>query len=279
MKTLTGKRVLITGGAGGMGVAFARSFARRGAEIVLVDLAAELLEASQQALASEGISAHAYRVDVTDPAAVEDFRDRLHSDVGPVEVLVNNAGIVHGGAFLDVPLSRHLQIQRVNVEGVVIVTHAFLPDLIVAPEGHLVNMASASGFLGLPNASTYAASKWAVIGFSQSIRLELKTGKHRNVGVTTVCPSYIATGLFEGVTPARLTPLLDPEKVAERTVEAVLRRRPWVLEPFMAKLAPPIAHALPSSWSDSLSSLFRVTTGMETWKGRSTPPPRAPGGG
>jgi all-trans-retinol dehydrogenase (NAD+) len=276
MKSLRGKRVLITGGAGGMGVAFARRFAREGAEIVLADISAEALEASRGALSGEGVESRGYVMDVSDSRSVEAVRDRLHAGAGPVEVLVNNAGIVEGGPFLDVPLERHLQIFRVNVEGVLNVTHAFLGDLIVAREGHLVNMASASGFLGLPNAATYCASKWAVIGFSQSIRLELESGGHRNVGVTTVCPSYIDTGMFAGVTPARLTPLLDPDRVASKTVAAVLRGRPWVLEPFMAKLAPPLSHALPSAWSDALTRLFGVTTGMATWQGRRPPQPGEP---
>jgi all-trans-retinol dehydrogenase (NAD+) len=272
MKTLDGRRVLITGGAGGLGMAFARRCGREGAEILLTDVAKKPLAEAQKALEGEEIPCLAYVMDVTDPKGVAATRKRIHREGGAVEVLVNNAGIVEGGPFLDVPLERHLTTYRINVEGVVIVTHAFLSDLIASPEGHLVNIASASGFIGLPFGSTYASSKWAVIGFSQSIRLELKKEKHRHVGVTAVCPTYVDTGMFEGVRQPLLTPLLRPEKVADKTVEAVWRNRPWVLEPFMAKLAPALSHGLPSALSDSVSELFGVTTGMKSWRGRQQGP-------
>ena len=131
-----------------------------------------------------------------------------------MDVLVNNAGIVHGGPFLDVPVERHLATYRVNVLGLVAVTHAFLPDLIASADSHLVNIASASGYIGLPHGSTYASSKWAVIGFSESLLLELELHGHRHVHVTTVCPSYVTTGLFDGARAARTTSLLSPERLA-----------------------------------------------------------------
>ena len=91
----------------------------------------------------------------------------MHRDGGPIDVLVNNAGLVFGGAFLDVPLERHLTTYRVNTLGLVAMTHAFLPDLMAGRDGHVVNVASASGFIGLPFGATYASSKWAVLGFSE----------------------------------------------------------------------------------------------------------------
>ncbi|MBZ0111402.1 MAG: SDR family NAD(P)-dependent oxidoreductase, partial [Thermoanaerobaculia bacterium] len=221
MKHLENVRVLVTGGAGGIGLAIARAFAREGSDIVLADIDPESLRQAQVTLTQEGIDCYPLELDVTDPLAAEVARERLHDAVGPVQVLVNNAGIVHGGPFLDVSLKDHLKTYRVNVDGVVILTHAFLPDLLVAEEGHLVNIASASGFIGLPYGSTYASSKWAVIGFSESIRLELEKQEHHHVGVTTVCPSYVDTGMFEGVKPPLLTRFLTPDVLAGKIVEAV----------------------------------------------------------
>ena len=115
-------------------------------------------------------------------------RERINADGGPIEVLVNNAGTVFGGYFLDVPLDRHLTTLAVNLLGVVIVTHAFLPDLIDRPDAHLVNIASVAALRRRVRGSTYASSKWGVIGFSESIELELREQGNAHVHVTTVCP-------------------------------------------------------------------------------------------
>lgn len=276
MKDFAGKRVLITGGAGGLGHSVARAFAGAGAELVLTDLAADVLGDMCDDFVRRGVRCSGHVVDVTDAAAVAALRVRLHQEGGPIQVLVNNAGVVHGGAFLEVPLERHLRTYRVNVDGVVTMAHAFLPDLIGAAEGHLVNVASASGFIGLPFGSTYASSKWAVIGFSESIRLELKELGHRHVGVTSLCPSYVDTGMFAGVRPPRLTRFLTADEVAAELLAAIRARRPFVLEPWLVKLTPFLANGLPKPLSDLLSGLFGATTGMRSWRGRQDAGERPP---
>lgn len=270
MKDFTGKRVLITGGAGGLGHAMARSFASAGAALVLTDVAAPVLGDMVADFVRRGVDCTGHVVDVTDPAAILAMREKVHSEGGPIQVLVNNAGVVHGGPFLQVPLERHLGTLRVNVDGVVAMTHAFLPDLVASREGHLVNVASASGFVGLPFGSTYAASKWAVIGFTESIRLELKKLGHAHVGVTSLCPSYVDTGMFEGVRPPRLTRFLGADEVASDVLAAVRAKRPFVLEPWLVKLTPFLANSLPTAVSDRLSDLFGASTGMRSWRGHGT---------
>jgi len=268
MSSLRLKRVLLTGSGHGLGKAMAERFASRGAEVVLTDVDVDRLESARQDLESQGAHCRAYPMDVTDDASIAEVKERLHRDAGTVDVLVNNAGVVFGGPFLEVPLSRHRATYRVNVEGVVAVTHAFLPDLLESPRGHLTFIASASGFVGLPNGSTYASSKWAVIGFAESIRAELKRlGHHRKVGVTTVCPTYINTGMFEGVEPPKTTHLLDPEEIARKVVEAVERRKIWVLEPWLVKITPFLKHCLPTGVADFLSDAFGATTSMDHWQG------------
>jgi short-subunit dehydrogenase len=146
-------------------------------------------------------------------------------------------------------------------------THAFLPDLIAAPRGHLVNLASASGFIGLPNGATYASSKWAVIGFSESIRLELRSQGHKNVDVTTVCPTYVDTGMFEGARPPRTTRVLTPDLLAAKIVEAVEQRKVWVLEPWIVKITPMLKSCLPTPVSDFLSDALGASSSMDNWRG------------
>ncbi len=271
MSSIRMKRVLITGAAHGIGRAIAQRFADGGAEVVLADLNAEGVEAARDEIAGGGARARGYALDVTDPKAIHAVRDQIHRETGLIDILVNNAGVVFGGPFLDVPLEKHQLTYRVNVEGVVTMTHAFLSDLIASPRGHLVNIASASGFVGLPNGATYASSKWAVIGFTESIRAELKHLGHKNVDVTSVCPTYVATGMFEGVETPKTTQMLSPEEIAAKVVEAVEKRKVWVLEPWIVKITPFLKNCLPTSLSDLLSEAFGANRSMDSWRGHDAP--------
>lgn len=274
MKQLTAKRVLITGAARGIGLEMAIRFAESGSEIVLTDLDEAALPSAAEIIAVLGVPVHTYALDVTDQASILAVRSRVHEEIGPIDVLVNNAGVVFGGPFADVPLERHALTYRVNVLGVVAMTHAFLPDLTSRPEAHLVNIASASGFVGLPYGSTYASSKWAVIGFSESIRAELELVGNGHVHVTTVCPSYIGTGMFEGVRTPTATHVLSPEFVASKVVEAVLNEKAYVLEPWLVKITPPLWGLLPSKLFDMVSSALGATTSMTGWTGHGEPTDR-----
>jgi all-trans-retinol dehydrogenase (NAD+) len=189
VKTLHEKRVLVTGGASGIGSAVAERFAAEGAEIVLVDVNEAALSETAARFERAGTRVRSYAIDVTDTSRITGLREEVARDAGRIDVLVNNAGLVFGGAFLDIPLEKHLTTYRVNMLGLVAMTHAFLPDLLEGPDGHVVNVASASAFIGLPFGATYASSKWAVIGFSESLALELELHGVRHVHVTSICPS------------------------------------------------------------------------------------------
>jgi short-subunit dehydrogenase len=267
MKSLRDKLILITGGARGIGLAIARRLGRDGGQIVLTDLDTPELKRAQETLQQDGVRCSVFTLDVTETDAMPDFRQRLHDTVGPVEILINNAGVVFGGPFLDVPLEKHLFTYRVNVDGLVAMTHTFLPDLISAGESHLVNISSASALVGLPWGSTYASSKWAVLGFTESIRQEMTELDHKHVGVTTVCPGYIDTGMFEGVRPPLMMPFLSPEELAENVQKAILKRQELVLEPWLVKLTPFLKGVLPRFLSDGLADLMGATTGMRSWTG------------
>jgi short-subunit dehydrogenase len=276
MRSLQHKRVLITGAGRGLGRALAEHFARAGAEVIVTDRDEGAARTVLAELHKAGRPAAAYPLDVTDEAAVIRLRDRLHAERGPLDVLVNNAGVVSGGEFLRVPLDRHRLTFEVNLLGLVAVTHAFLPDLIARPEGHLVNIASASALIALPWASTYASSKWAVLGFSDSLREELRVQGHRHVGVTTVCPSYIDTGLFAGAKPARLTWLLTADSVAAAVLRAVRRRQQTLLLPWTVRLLTACAAGLPRPLFQRLCALLGVSTSMTGWQGH-PPDASAPG--
>ncbi|UCF69347.1 MAG: SDR family NAD(P)-dependent oxidoreductase [Acidobacteriota bacterium] len=267
MKDLRGKRVLISGSARGIGLEMALKFAEKGADLVLSDIDERALPEALETVAVFGGAVHAYPLDVTRPDAVLGLRQRLVEEVGPIDVLVNNAGVVFGGPFLEVPLDQHAMTYRVNALGLVAMTHAFLPDLISRPEASLVNIASASAFIGLPFGSTYASSKWAVLGFSESLRLELSELGHRHVHVCAVCPSYIGTGMFEGARPPTTTRVLEPEFIAAAVVKAVVDEQLYVLEPWLVKITPALKGLLPTRLWDSLSSALGASSGMSGWIG------------
>jgi all-trans-retinol dehydrogenase (NAD+) len=268
MSKLDSKRVLITGGAQGIGFEMAIKFAERGADIVIADINEERLVEAVASLEERTSVATGFQVDVTNPASVAAMRARIAAEVGPIDVLVNNAGVVFGGPFAKTSLDDHFKTYEVNVLGLVAMTHAFLDDLIARPEAHLVHIASASGFIGLPYGSTYASSKWAVIGFGESIRAELNLLGHKHVHHTIVCPSYIGTGMFEGAEAPKATSILEPAYLAEKVVLAVEQNKVHVLEPFMVKLTPLLRDLLPTGLYDKLAHLFGADTSMARWTGR-----------
>ncbi|MBX3414520.1 MAG: SDR family NAD(P)-dependent oxidoreductase [Pirellulales bacterium] len=267
MQSLRDKRVLITGAAGGIGSAIAKCLARAGASLLLADLQEERLAALADEIRTAGADCRTFALDVTRHESIVALRERVLAEGGPIDVLVNNAGVVFGGAFQDVPLDRHLLTYQVNTLGVVAVAHVFLPDLISRSESHLVNIASASGFIGLPFGATYASSKWAVIGFSDSLRLELAELGHRQVGVTAVCPSYVDTGMFAGVKPPRTTKMLRPERLAALIEAAVRHRRAYVVAPRVAYLSPALKGLLPTGLFDRVGEWFGVNDSMRKWRG------------
>ncbi|MBI3394567.1 MAG: SDR family NAD(P)-dependent oxidoreductase, partial [Spirochaetia bacterium] len=173
-----------------------------------------------------------------------------------------------GGSFSERSLSEHFLTYSVNTNGVVAVTHAFYSDLLKRPEAHIVFIASASGYIGLPEGATYASSKWAVIGFGESIRLELQHEKKTHMKVTIVCPSYIDTGMFSGVKAPLVAPLLQPVYTAEQIVNAVRINRPYVNLPWIVNWIQFFRGILPLSWFDFFMRVLGVTGSMTHWTGR-----------
>lgn len=267
MKQFHNKTVLVTGAAGGIGRLMALGFAKRGSNIIAVDLNLDGAKKIAGEVEALGRKAWAYALDVSDVEAVHQLRKQIKAEVGPIDALVNNAGVVFGGAFEAVPLEKHLLTYHVNTTGLVAVTHAFFEDLLQSEDGHLINIASASGFIGLPYGSTYASSKWAVVGFSESIRLELQERRIDNLHVTTVCPSYIATGMFNGVKAPKLLPFLQPDEIVAKIMEGVENDDIFVKEPFMVKGVELLRGVLPRKVWDTTAKVIGISTSMTNWSG------------
>ncbi|KGD61753.1 short-chain dehydrogenase/reductase SDR [Alcanivorax jadensis T9] len=261
-------RILITGAGAGIGALMAEEFAKQGAEVIVTARRISAAREVTDRIKAAGGKAHPYVLDVSKIASIAKFRAKLHAEVGPITGLINNAGVVFGGEFEQVSLEQHLNTFRINTEGLMATSHAFIEDLIQSKEGYLVNIASASAFVGLPYGSTYAASKWAVVGFSESIRLELDVRKIKHVHVTTVCPSYISTGMFDGVKTPMFTPMLTPGKVVNSIIRGMQKKDSFVIEPPIAKSTELLKAVLPQGVWDEVALRMGVSTSMYSWKGK-----------
>jgi short-subunit dehydrogenase len=268
MKKLYGKTVLITGAAAGIGKKMAEKLGKEGCKLIVTDIQKDALSKSKKDLESQGVKTLSYELDITDYKGIKAVREKVIQDIGHIDILINNAGIVQGGPFTKVPIKKHEMTYNVNIMGLVNMTHVFLDDLVNRSESHLVNIASASGRIGLPYGSTYASSKWAVIGFSESIRLELAELGNTHVGVTTVCPGYIDTGMFEGVHSPILMPMLKPDEVANGVIDAIKTNRAILNMPFIVETVPLLQALLPGNVVDIVSDILGVTSSMKHWKGK-----------
>jgi short-subunit dehydrogenase len=216
--------VVVTGGARGIGRATADRFARAGARVAIGDLDGDLAHTVADELAqAQGCVAVGGALDVADPESWTAFLAAL----GPVDVLVNNAGVMPLGPILDEPVAVQRAMVDVNVHGVINGTKAVGPAMVERGRGHIVNVASAVGRAGAAGGATYSASKFAVVGFSEATRLEFRP---HGVDVTVVLPTIVQTELSAGVPSARGVKRVTPEQVAAVIVDAVRKPRPelWV---------------------------------------------------
>lgn len=268
MKTVKNKVVLITGAAMGMGRLYAERGVEEGARVVLWDINSKVLRKTVKELIEKGGNVDSYIVDVSNPEAIDRTAKRVLDEIGVVDVLINNAGIVVGADFVDHSTTDIERTIKINVLGPMHVARAFLPEMIKKKEGHIVNIASAAGLISNPRMSVYAASKWAVIGWSDSLRLELEQAGYKNIHVTTVTPSYVDTGMFEGVKAPFLTPILKPEDIVNAAWKGMKKGEVFVRAPFIVNLTPFLKGVLPTRVFDYVAQKLNVYSSMEEFKGR-----------
>lgn len=233
-KNVSGEIVLITGAGSGIGRLLAIKFARLGATVVLWDINQEGLNCAAKLARENGAGrVHSYVCDCSKRQDVYRVADQVKKEVGDVSILINNAGIVTGKRFLDSPDSLVQKTMEVNTMAHFWTYKAFLPAMIAANHGHLVSMASCAGLCGGSQLSDYCASKFAAVGFAESIAMEMRTLKKTGVKTTIVCPYVIDTGMFDGIKSKwpRLLPILDSEYVAERIVSAVRKNQEVLMIP------------------------------------------------
>lgn len=221
MKNLKEKTVLITGGASGIGKIMARLMLERGAKVVIWDIDQTKLDDTLLEFNAPD-RVFDYKVDVSNLTQIREAAEKTGREVGDVDVLINNAGIVVGKYFHDHSVSDISQTMVINAEAPMYITLEFLGSMLKRNSGHICNIASSGGLISNPKMSIYVASKWAMIGWSDSLRLEMKR-MNKNIGVTTVMPYFINTGMFDGVESK--IPILDPEAAALTMVKAIEKNK------------------------------------------------------
>ena len=240
MSTFKEKKVLITGGASGIGKLMGEMALEKGAAtLVIWDINQDSIESVVRELGQkakdQGRAGRVYgmRVDVSNQPMVADRYAQTKQEVGEIDILINSAGIITSNKTFDQCTADEInRTMMVNAMAPMYVTQQVLPDMVARDSGHICNIGSAGGMIANPRMSIYAASKWATIGWSDSVRIELREMKSR-VRVTTIAPYYITTGMFDGVR-SKIFPLLRPENVASRILRAIEREKsfkmfmPWI---------------------------------------------------
>lgn len=221
---ISGKTVLITGGASGIGKIMARKVLERGAsQLVIWDINEKGLRLLSDVFHAKGWQIDTFTVDISQVESIKIAAEATVQQVGKVDILINNAGVVTGKYFQD---HTHEDIEkniRINALAPMHITLEFLPGMIANNQGTVCTVASAAGLISNPRMSAYAASKWAAVGWSDSLRLEMEQ-QRKNIVFTTVMPFYISTGMFDGV-KSRILPILDQEKVSEKIIRAIEKER------------------------------------------------------
>jgi all-trans-retinol dehydrogenase (NAD+) len=284
MKTLVGKHAVITGGARGIGFAIAKRLLEKGCSVSLWDLDPQALEEAKESLTTftsrlsfSGPSPQVLSrtCDVTSAAQVQEAAQLDLAEFGEVEILINNAGYLAPGNFLDQPPEKWIKTLEVNVHALIYTIHQFLPRMYQRNEGHIVNISSAAGLLGVPGLAVYSASKWAVWGLTEALRQEAWNLGKRGVKFSSIHPSYVATGLFAGAKLKGLggwiVPRISSHDVVARAVvvDALEKGRHCPKRPRSVRSALIFRALLPDFLFQHLLRLLGVHASMSTWKGYS----------
>ena len=250
-RDISGLTVVVTGAARGIGAATAELLAARGAIVALGDLDTTLVQEVAERIGPGAVGAH---LDVTSPDSWQEFL-RAVGEVGPIDVLVNNAGIMPLGSVLKEPDALARAIIDVNVHGVINGTKAVAPGMVQRGRGHIVNVASAVGRIAVAEGATYSASKFAAVGFSEATRAELKP---QGVDVSVVLPTVVQTELSAGIPTARGVRAVTAQEVAEVILTAIRTGHPELWAPRWVQGMTKATGVLPRWLQERIAAAFRA---------------------
>lgn len=218
MQSLQGKKAVITGGSRGLGKAMAIALAKEGVDVAIIGRNEQTLIEAAAEIAAFDTKVLYVEADVTNAAAIQEGVAYVQETFGQIDILINNAGISSFGSFVEMDSQVWEDMIKVNVMGVYHITKAVLPQMIQSKSGDIINISSTAGLTGNANTSAYSASKFAVIGMSESLMKEVR--KH-NIRVTTLTPSTIATDMSKslGILPDDNEHILQPEDFADLVID------------------------------------------------------------
>ncbi|WP_370012212.1 SDR family oxidoreductase [Nocardia cyriacigeorgica] len=272
LESVAGKKVLITGAAMGLGKLFAeRAVRENAAAVVLWNINEVALKSTAAELTALGGTIHHFVVDVSAPEQISEAARAVREEVGDIDILVNNAGIVRGNTYFWETTNRADidKTMAINSLAPMYVTLEFLPAMVAGSgQARVLNIASSAGLVSNPRMSVYAASKWAALGWSDSVRIELEQAGHDHVKVTTVCPTYIDTGMFDGAKGFLLTPILKQEEVVETSWREMKNGGALVILPWTSRLNKALSGILPLKLRDLFLDTVGVYRSMEEFTGR-----------
>ena len=287
--TLQGKTALITGGAKGIGYATAARLIDEGCSLMLWDIDETALNTAQSSLSQQAKTTsnrpsppintipvvHTDICDVSNPEEVRTCARTAQKALGRIDILINNAGFMSPGYFTDQDVSAWHRTMDINLNAVLSVTHAILPEMYRRNFGRIVNISSAAGLVGVPGLAAYSTSKWAVFGLTEALRAEARAlGK--NVRISSIHPMFLKAGMFAGAELNIFGKVLFPnvsghDQIARAiVVDALKRGARCPKRPRSLRLVPLLRGLLPDAAFNTLGRLMGLHSSMNSWTGRST---------
>ena len=270
---LKNKTVLITGGAKGIGLATAKRILEQGSMVILWDFDRESLDETTKNFHNNGFEVFSQVCDVTNKEQIYENARIIDEKFGGIDILINNAGTVYTGYMLDRSDAELENLINVNFTSMIYTIRAFMPKMLEKNSGHIINISSASSLTGAPKLAVYAATKWAVAGLTESLRLEVQKMGKNGVKFSSIHPNFLKKGLFEGTKLNFIGQLLAPgvkshDQVAKVIVNRAIKlgfhspKVPWIMNQIVLLRA-----ILPSSLLIKFSSLYGLYNMMDDYKG------------
>ena len=250
-RSLAGRVVAITGGARGIGRATAAALVTQGARVAIGDIEAGLAQQTAQQLGGGTVG---LPLDVTDRASFAEFLDQVEQQVGPLDVLINNAGIMPIGPFVNETDATADRMIDINLKGVIYGSKLALDRFLPRNRGYLVNVASVAGKAGFPGGATYCATKHAVVGLSEAIRAEVRA---TDIDVSIVMPVVVNTELGSGLQHSRGVKVVEPEEVANAIVDALQTGRVDVYVPKSVQGLFRFMYVIPRGVADLVTKILK----------------------
>jgi len=267
MSYYQGKHILITGAASGMGRLMAIQMGNLGGKMILLDIDDVGLESVKSELVEKHISVTTFLCDLSNRLQIYD----IATQIGSVDILINNAGIVTGKNLLDAPDVMIEKTFQVNILAHFWLVKSFLPGMLERNSGHIVTIASSGGLAATSKLTDYCSSKFAAIGFDESLRLELRK-KGSQVRTTVVCPFFVDTGMFAGVKTrfSFLLPILKEKTVVNKIVKAISKgKRRLIMPRFVYTIFP--LRMFPVGMQDTILDILGINNSMDDFLGRNEP--------